>query len=84
MSRSMSLITSRISEEGTGCTQGMPSTGVNSNVAALTLIFTSLGRSKDKRGLSVCEGVLGGDWESATIKVTLSSSESPIGVDLRR
>jgi len=63
-----------------------PSTGINSNVAALTLIFTSLSRSKDKRGEYVCEGVLGvgGDWESATIKVTLSSSESPIGVDLRR
>ncbi len=75
MSPSMSLITLRISSEGTGCTQGMPSTGVNSNAAALTLILTFFGRLNDKSGESVCSGVFGGEWESASIKTSFRSSD---------
>jgi hypothetical protein len=80
----MTRITSRISEEGTGTTHGMPSTDVNSNAAARTLIFTFLGRLKDKRGDSVCKGVFGGEWESARTKAKFTSSEPPTEVDLRR
>ena len=75
MSPSISRIASRISSQGTGCTQGMPSTGVNSNAAALTLILMFVGRLNDRSGESVCNGVFGGEWESASKKTNFRSSE---------